>query len=302
MAAIDSMFGSVAASASDVTNANGQSSAIAKAAAINEIKTQSQVIATAQANTVTGTEAITAGTITSGTMYINGVNLGAVSVTASDGTGALVSAINAITGETGVTASTDGSSQLILEAADGRNIAISGDLVNDDWNDILQVGETSQWTMGSAVFRSSVRLTSESEINLTGTLADLYEDDSTTPALRSTATSKSVATDQSTYNMASISISTQIYAEAALLTIDAAMNDITGTRAEIGAVQNRLEFTVANLEVASENMSAARSRIMDADFAAETAIFTKTQIMVQAATAILAQANTLPQMALQLLG
>jgi flagellin len=102
--------------------------------------------------------------------------------------------------------------------------------------------------------------------------------------------------------MASVSIDTQANAEAALLTIDAAMNDLNSVRAEIGAVQNRLQFTVANLEISSENLSAAQSRIMDADFASETATFTKNQIMVQAATAILAQANTLPQLALQLLG
>jgi flagellin len=102
--------------------------------------------------------------------------------------------------------------------------------------------------------------------------------------------------------MASVSIDTQANAEAALLTIDAAMNDLNSVRAEIGAVQNRLQFTVANLEISSENLSAAQSRIMDADFASETAVFTKNQILVQAATAILAQANTLPQLALQLLG
>jgi flagellin len=80
------------------------------------------------------------------------------------------------------------------------------------------------------------------------------------------------------------------------------MDDVNAIRAEIGAVQNRLEFTVANLEIASENTAASQSRILDADFASETAVFTRNQIMVQAATAMLAQANTLPQAALQLLG
>jgi flagellin len=297
-----SMFGSVAVSGSDILNANGQSSAIAKAAAINEVKTQSGVTATAQSNVITGTAAISGGVISSGDVYINGINLGAVTVTDNDGTGALVSAINAITTDTGVSASTDTSNKLILEAADGRNISMTTNQETVEHTAILELGTSAQWSEGSAVFRSTVRLTSEDQIDLTGTLADLYEDADSTPAVRSTATSKSIATDQTTFNMASITIDTQVNAEAALLTIDAAMNDITGTRAEIGAVQNRLEFTVSNLEVASENMSASRSRIMDADFAAETANFTKTQIMVQAATAILAQANTLPQMALQLLG
>jgi flagellin len=297
-----SMFGSVATSGADVANYNGQSSAIAKAAAINEVKTQSEVTATAQANTVTGTTAISAGTIASGEVYLNGVNLGAVTVTANDGTGALVSAINNITSSTGVSASTNTSNALVLTASDGRNISLTTNIETDPHTAILEIGESAQWTNNTAVFRSSVRLTSESEISLTGTLEDLYESSSSAPATNTTDTSKSVATDGTTYNMASISISSQANAEAALLTIDAAMNDVNAVRAEIGAVQNRLQFTVSNLEISSENLSSAQSRIMDADFASETASFTKNQIMVQAATAILAQANTLPQLALQLLG
>jgi flagellin len=295
-----SMFGSAAASGSDILNANGQSSAIAKAAAINEVKTQSQVTATAQANVITGTAAISAGSISSGSVYINGVNLGAVTVTANDGTGALVSAINDITSSTGVSASTDTSNKLVLTAADGRNITVT--VKDTEETGILELGESAQWTNNTAVFRSSVRLTSENEISLTGSMADLYESSSSAPATNTSDTSKSVAIDGSTYNVASLSIDTQANAEAALLTVDAAMNDVNGVRAEIGAVQNRLQFTVANLEISAENLGSAESRIMDADFASETATYTKNQIMVQAATAILAQANTLPQLALQLLG
>ena len=76
------------------------------------------------------------------------------------------------------------------------------------------------------------------------------------------------------------------------------MNNI---RAGIGAIQNRLEFTVNNLQIASENMSASESRIKDADFASEVATFTRNQIMVQAGTAMVAQANAMSQYALQLL-
>jgi flagellin len=302
MANNGSMFGSSGVSTGDVANYNGQSSAIAKAAAINEVKTQSEVTATALSNTVTGTAAISAGSIVSGEVYINGVNLGSVTVTANDGTGALISAINNITSDTGVSASTDSSNKLVLEASDGRNIAMTTNVETAPNTAILELGESSQWTNGSSVFRSTVRLTSESEISLTGTLEDLYESSSTAQATNTTETSKSIATDGATFNMASISISSQYKAESALLTIDAAMNDINSVRAEIGAVQNRLQFTVQNLEISSENLGSAQSRIMDADFASETAIFTKNQIMVQAATAILAQSNTLPQLALQLLG
>jgi flagellin len=90
-------------------------------------------------------------------------------------------------------------------------------------------------------------------------------------------------------------------ARTALAYIDTAIARIAERRGTLGAIQNRLEHTINNLRIASENLSAANSRIKDADFAYETAIFTRNQIMVQAATAILAQANVLPQTALSLL-
>lgn len=97
------------------------------------------------------------------------------------------------------------------------------------------------------------------------------------------------------------SISTATAAVSALLAIDSAINTVAQNRGSLGSVQNRLNSTISNLQVASENFSAADSRIRDADFASETAVFTKNQIMVQAATSILAQANVLPQQALTLL-
>lgn len=90
--------------------------------------------------------------------------------------------------------------------------------------------------------------------------------------------------------------------EHALVKIDAAIGSISDIRANLGAHQNRFESLMANLSNISENTSAARSRIMDADIAMETAMLTKTAIMQQAGTAILAQANQQPQLALQLLG
>ncbi|WP_029762631.1 flagellin, partial [Ectothiorhodospira haloalkaliphila] len=86
-----------------------------------------------------------------------------------------------------------------------------------------------------------------------------------------------------------------------LLAVDFALQQINGLRAQLGAVQNRLESTISNLTVGSENLSASRSRIMDADFAAETAALTRGQILQQAGTSVLAQANQLPQSVLQLL-
>ncbi len=88
---------------------------------------------------------------------------------------------------------------------------------------------------------------------------------------------------------------------AAIDLLDTALDAINTTRATLGAVQNRFETVVGNLQVASENQSAAKSRIMDADFAAETANLTRGQILQQAGTAMLAQANSLPNGVLALL-
>lgn len=99
-----------------------------------------------------------------------------------------------------------------------------------------------------------------------------------------------------------IDISTAANAQKAIATIDAALAEVDTTRASLGAIQNRFESTISNLQNVSENASAARGRIQDTDFAAETAALTKNQILQQAGTSILAQANQLPQAVLSLLG
>ena len=99
-----------------------------------------------------------------------------------------------------------------------------------------------------------------------------------------------------------ISISTQAKAQDVLLATDSMLKVVDGKRAELGAVQNRLDSTIRNQANISENVSAARSRIRDADFATETANMTKQNILQQAASSILAQANQRPQSALSLLG
>ncbi|MBW1793747.1 MAG: hypothetical protein JRJ38_04860 [Deltaproteobacteria bacterium] len=297
---LSTMFGATS-TATTVNNYNGESSAIAKAVAINSVKANSGVQATAKANVVTGSGAVAAGTIHSGDVYINGVNIGAVTVEANDSTGALVTAINNQSASTGVTATTDSDNKLVLTAADGRNISVT---VNEAADYGYLNLDSTYFTGTSAVFRSTVQLNDDESFDLTGTLSDLYDAGSgaTNDMTKTSDTSKSQASDVSTYNMAGISINTQDGAQAAILTIDAALDDVNAIRGDLGAMQNRLQFAVANLEVASENMSASESRIRDADFAFEVSQFTRNQILVQAGTAMLAQANTIPQIALQLLG
>ncbi len=109
------------------------------------------------------------------------------------------------------------------------------------------------------------------------------------------------ATDSTTLGVNAMDFSTAAGASAALATIDAAIDTLSTSRADLGASQNRLEITVQNLRSEEENLTAANSRIRDVDVARETAALTRNQIMSQAGTAMLAQANQLPSMALSLL-
>jgi flagellin len=101
---------------------------------------------------------------------------------------------------------------------------------------------------------------------------------------------------------ASAAVSTQAAAQASLTAIDSAISSVSTMRGSLGAVQNRLQSTINNLQVAVENTSAANSRIVDVDVAAETANMTRSQILTQAGVSVLAQANQSPQLALKLLG
>ena len=109
------------------------------------------------------------------------------------------------------------------------------------------------------------------------------------------------STETGTRTIDLISVATRVEATITIGSVDAALEDVDTIRAGLGAVQNRFESTIANLNNVSENLSAARSRIQDADIALETAAMTKASILQQAGVAILAQANQTPQLALSLL-
>jgi len=101
--------------------------------------------------------------------------------------------------------------------------------------------------------------------------------------------------------VADLDVTTFSNATNALKTVDSALAFINGERAKLGALQSRFETSIGNLQVTSENLSASRSRIQDADFASETANLSRAQILQQAGTAMVAQANQLPQGVLALL-
>ena len=105
----------------------------------------------------------------------------------------------------------------------------------------------------------------------------------------------------SSLGISTVNVSTSANATSALANVDNAISAVATARAEYGSIQNRFEATIANLQVTSENLTAAESRIRDADIAYETSQFTKNQVLVQTGIAVLAQANNLPQQALALL-
>ena len=134
--------------------------------------------------------------------------------------------------------------------------------------------------------RGTLTLSATDTIDLEGTVANI-------------GFTADIAKD--TLGVDSINISTRAGADTAIKRVDAAIASVNSIRGTLGAVQNRFESTIANLESVSENISAARARVLDADFAAETAQLTKAQVMQQAGIAMLAQANMLPQTVLALL-
>src|SRR5690606_37144018 len=115
-----------------------------------------------------------------------------------------------------------------------------------------------------------------------------------------TAAADAIDVDNTT-GLRDADISTVAGANDAILRVDAALDSVNKVRGELGAIQNRFESTIANLGTSVENLSASNSRILDADFAAETANLAKSQVLQQAGISVLAQANARPQQVLSLL-
>lgn len=279
---------SIDSSAGYVGAADGQdaSSAFAKAAAINEAGITGLSVT---ANT-TGSQLVGAIGGTAGDTYdltLNGVEIfngqavdgGLSNVTLRD-------AINGSSNETGVIASLNGGT-LTLTAADGRNITVTEGGTNfvSGTNGISVTG--GDFDPAASPLRGQITLSATSSIAIGGTAADI-------------GANAFIAKDA--LGMDSVDVSTAEGAQEAILRIDSALNSVNSSRAAIGAIENRFNFTIDNLQNVSDNLSAARSQIKDADYAAETANLTKNQILQQAGTAMLAQANSLPQSVLSLLG
>jgi Flagellin and related hook-associated proteins len=284
--------GAVAVSTSD--------SAKTIAAAINA-QGQTGVTATAYTETT-----INLGATGSYTMDVYGNNTTAKTISfqitatnTSAGLSAAVTAFNDASSTTGITAKLNtAGTGIVLTQAEGANITLGTAASGWAGSVTLAGGNSASYAATGASGAISVggqlTLDSAKSYSLSTSGTTTYTSGMLGVASGTVKTSdlKAVAT---------LDISTVTGASQALRITDNALSALNGQRAAFGALQNRFEATISNLQTASENMQAARSRIRDSDFAAETANLTRTQILQQAGVAMLAQANALPNQVLTLL-
>lgn len=207
-------------------------------------------------------------------------------------------AVNSQTGATGITASSDKVGKLVLTNSTGDDIRVGNlggasasltgaSIQGVDNAPAATIGAAASGTEvatigGSVTFNSSTGFSTASDVY--GTLIENANSSGSTLSA-----------------VANIDVSTPAGSTDALRVVDAALLTVSSNRAKLGAVQNRFLTTIENLNTNSENLQASRSRILDADFAVETANLSRTQILQQAGTAMVAQANQLPQGVLALL-
>ena len=273
-------------------------SAFAKAAAINAsdagvsaVASSTQTINVGSANAITfaadelGDTATYALAVNGESVFSQNLAFGSATVSATD----IQNAINSKSDTTGVTASFDATTnELTFTNASGGNIelkeTVSG-VANggvsgaDPLDTILTTGGAAAVTAGdnTATFRGDIALQSNELVNITAGAAVVGFD----------ATSQNILNVDNTKSVATLDISTVAGANEAILAIDSALDSINSSRAKLGAVQNRFESTISNIASTSENLSAANSRILDADFAAETAKLSKSQVLQQAGISVL---------------
>jgi len=215
-----------------------------------------------------------------------------------------VASINDYSKTTGVVASKDANNNLSLVAADGRNIAISEAITGLNVTGAIATELATVTTAFSALTQSAVAVdasvtqaqTYRGQITLDSSADVTVGGTQTTAGIASTTT-----TIAATSNLTSQSVDTVDNANATIKSMDAALTSVSSLRSTFGAIQNRFDSVIANLGTTAENLSASRSRVQDADFAAETAALSRSQILQQAGTAMVAQANQLPQGVLALL-
>jgi flagellin len=186
--------------------------------------------------------------------------------------------------------------ELAVQSSNATNTSTDRDSLN---NEFRQLADEIDRTLNATKFNGQAILSAGAGAQIFQIGSDNTSYDQLTVTTQNMATAANITAVTATTGV--ISGTTGGAAQAMISAIDLALTSVNSERSTYGAVQNRFEAIIANLQVASENQTAAKSRIMDADFAAETAALTRTQILQQAGTAMLAQANQLPQQVLQLL-
>jgi flagellin len=280
--------------------AAGQSaySAYAKASAINAAGVAG--LTASASTTVTGAAAfstITGGAsgLTTYALSINGVNIyGSTGTTIASGqtlTGSNVATqINLYTSQTGVTASLAASGALSLTAADGRDINQTETIVLGATGAGTGTGAAIAASGTASQARGTVALSAASSITIGGTgSADLGYN----------AVGQTISLGAAT--LANQNVLTVTGANNTIQAVDSALATVSAFQSQLGAIQNRFTSTVSNLQSTSQNLTASRSTIQDADFAAETAKLTQSNVLQQAGISVLAQANQEPQLILKLL-
>jgi flagellin len=310
-------------------------SAAAMANAINAQTSSTGVTATAttvvSAANVSGVVAPTVNkATTAGEFWINGIAIGAIAGGSSQQTQAqsAANAINAVSAQSGVTASVDAStSSLVLTASQGQDINLStstagnGAVIaatglsnaainaNAGTNAVITNGAVAtQGVLTSGPNAGDLTAGSNTSgwvyqgtLTLNSTSSSINVEDVGT-AGSTTAAGLTAATLSGSFNsLATMDISTVAGANAAITTLDAAISQVNSQQADLGAVQNRFTATISNLTTASTNLQAAQSGILDTNYASETANLAHYQILQQAGTAMLAQANSSPNTVLTLL-
>jgi flagellin len=256
-------------------------------AAINNRSGDTAATATKNSQTIltdTGFIALTTAAAVQ-TLTLNGVAI-SLSTGNAASESAFVATVNGFTNQTGVLAATN-SVGITFTRSSGGSIALSETTASVGVGDSLASTASRSFNAG---FTLSVDLNRSLTVVSSGVGDDLGF---TTAVVNTTATEKRIN---------GLSISNASGANDAIQTIDFGLAQLSRLRGSIGAVQNRFISAISSLSVASENLSAARSRIQDADVAQETAELTRTQILIQAGVSVLAQANQLPSVALSLLG
>nr|WP_231612852.1 flagellin [Pseudoalteromonas sp. NZS11_1] len=260
------------------------------------------------------------------TLNVSGVEISATMAAGADNDAqvtALNGAIDSATIEElaakGITASVDPDSDLLVFTnTSGENIDVtmeiaeggtdtggaSGTVSAYDGADALALGAVTTAPATGATASKTAIVTGRLDFSDAVLDVDFSSLSVTGAGTLNGATTSNAALDTTTSltSVANLDISTAGGSQSAIDVIDAALKSIDSERADLGAVQNRFDHTISNLANISENVSASRSRIQDTDFATETAQMTKNQILQQAGTSILSQANQLPQAALSLLG